>query len=63
MKLFVAVIYACLNGQCMFFHSLEFFNTEGECYVDLSREVSAFQKAYPQATSESTCIGIPIKGA
>jgi hypothetical protein len=62
-KLFVAVIYACLNGQCQFFHSPEFYNTEAQCYVDLSREFQALQKAYPQAAIGASCIGIPIKGA
>jgi hypothetical protein len=63
MSVFIAIIYACLGTTCQFYHSLTFYNTEGECFLDMNRELTAMAKAYPQAQLASACIGIPIKSA
>lgn len=60
---FVAVIFACLNGQCDFKYSETIYSTEKECAASLHAEMLAMYANNPGVAGKAVCLELKIPTA
>lgn len=63
MKIYLAVLFFCLQGNCQFVQSEDVFNSYGECVGDATAYAQHMVRQHPGIQLQFECMEIELKGA